>query len=143
MILLVENETNVANSEAMTLKKYFFKVITVNSGEEAIKTVNSKQKIDLILMSINLGGGIDGPHAAETILKNRDIPIVFLLSHSEREVIKTEGITSYGYFIKDSGETILIASINMALKLFDAKIKEREKESEISPEIRLNMTVFF
>ena len=58
VIILVEDEAIIAMSEAMTLEKYDYKVITVNSGEEAIKTVNSTQKIDLILMDVNLGKGI-------------------------------------------------------------------------------------
>jgi len=76
VILLVEDEAIVAMSEAMTLEKYGYKVITVNSGEEAIETVFKTQKIDLVLMDINLGEGIDGPHAAEAILENRDIPLM-------------------------------------------------------------------
>jgi PAS domain S-box-containing protein len=131
VILLVEDEAIVAMSEAMTLKKYDYEVITANRGEEAIKIVNSTQRIDLILMDINLGKGIDGPHTAEMILENRDIPIVFLSSHTEREVVeKTEGITSYGYIVKNSGETVLLTSIKMAFRLFEAKLKEKEKEEE-------------
>ena len=132
VILLVEDEAIVAMAEAMTLEKYDYKVITAITGEEAIEIVNSTQKIDIILMDINLGKGIDGPHAAEIMLKNRDILIVFLSSHTEREVVeKTEGITSYGYIVKDSGETVLLASIKMAFRLFEARKKEKEKEEAL------------
>jgi len=83
-------------------------------------------------MDINLGNGIDGTQAAEIILRNQDIPIVFVSSHSEREVVeKTEKITSYGYVVKNSSITVLDASIKMAFKLFDAKIRELGKEKEL------------
>jgi PAS domain S-box-containing protein len=50
-----------------------------------------------------------------------DIPVVFLSSHTEREVVeRTEGITSYGYIVKHSGEMVLIASIKMAFRLYAA-----------------------
>ncbi len=131
VILLVEDEAIVAMSEARTLEKYDYEVIIANNGEDALKIVNSAQRIDLILMDINLGKAIDGSHAAEIILENRDIPLVFLSSHTEREVVeKTEGITSYGYIVKNSGETVLIASIKMAFRLFEARLKEKEKEEE-------------
>ena len=39
--------------------------------------------IDLILMDINLGSGMDGTQAAEQILRTNDIPILFLSSHTE------------------------------------------------------------
>jgi PAS domain S-box-containing protein len=73
-------------------------------------------------MDINLGEGIDGTEAAERILRIRDIPVVFLSSHTEPEVVeKTEGITSYGYIVKNSGDTVLLTSIKMAFRLFEAK----------------------
>lgn len=41
-------------------------------------------------------------------------------------MLKTEGITSYGYIVKDSGETVLITSIKMALRLFEARMNEKK-----------------
>jgi CheY-like chemotaxis protein len=122
-ILLVEDEVIVAMGERFELEKKGYMVIVANSGEEAIKTVEKENAIDLILMDIDLGKGLDGSEAAREILKVKDIPIVFLSSHTEPEVVeKTERISSYGYVVKDlSPGTVLDASIKMALRLFDAK----------------------
>jgi PAS domain S-box-containing protein len=131
-ILLVEDEAIIALTEKMTLEKYGYRVITARTGEEAVATVEKTPAIDLILMDINLGTGIDGTEAAAIILRQRDIPVVFLSSHTEPEVVaKTEKITSYGYVVKDSSGTVLDASIKMAFKLFEAKIKEKEKEAAL------------
>lgn len=125
----MEDEALIAASEALTLEKYGYKTITVYTGEKAVQAVNETPDIDLILMDINLGNGMDGTKAAEIILGKYAIPVIFLSSHTEREIVeKTEGITSYGYIVKDSGETVLIASIKMAFRLFYAKQKEIEKE---------------
>ncbi|NVO02477.1 MAG: PAS domain S-box protein, partial [Bacteroidetes bacterium] len=76
---------------------------------------------DLILMDINLGPGIDGTVAAQEILKTKDIPILFLSSHTEKEIVElTEKITSYGYVVKNTGPVVLAVSIKMAFKLFEA-----------------------
>lgn len=129
MILLVEDEVILALSEKTTLENYGYRVITALSGEEAVDTVQARPDIDLVLMDINLGRGMDGTEAAVEILNLREIPLIFMSSHTEREVVeKTEGITSYGYVVKNSGKTVLAASIRMAFRLFDAKIKEKEKE---------------
>lgn len=49
-------------------------------------------------MDIDLGAGIDGTEAAKTILESRDIPIIFLTSHSEKEYVdRVKKITGYGY----------------------------------------------
>jgi PAS domain S-box-containing protein len=131
-ILLVEDEALIAMSEAMTLEGYGYQVITVHSGEAAVEAVEKSAEIDLVLMDINLGESMDGTQAAEIILKQRDLPVIFLSSHTERKVVeKTEGITSYGYIVKNSGETVLLASIKMAFRLFEAKVKEMEKETAL------------
>lgn len=131
-ILLVEDEALIAAVEQLILEKFGYNVLTAETGEIAVSIVNSKPGIDLILMDINLGSGIAGTKAAELILENHDLPLIFLSSHTEREIVeKTEGITSYGYIVKDSGETVLIASIKMAFRLFDALTKEREKEEAL------------
>ncbi|BFN38254.1 PAS domain S-box protein [Fidelibacter multiformis] len=131
-ILLVEDEMLIALHEQMILEDYGYSVLHVPTGEDAIEAVRNTPDIDLILMDINLGDGIDGTDAARQILSEQDIPLVFLSSHTEREVVeKTEGITSYGYIVKNSGETVLIAAIKMAFRLFDAKMREKEKEKRL------------
>jgi len=125
-ILLVEDEAIIALAEKKALELYGYEVLTASSGEKALTALGGTPKINLILMDINLGAGIDGTQTAEIILKDRDIPIIFLSSHSEREVVeKTEKITSYGYVVKNSSITVLDASIKMAFKLFDEKEKSK------------------
>lgn len=131
-ILLVEDDPMIAFAETAVLEKYNYEIINIDNGEQAIEILNRNSQIDLILMDINLGPGIDGTVAAQKILKDHDIPLIFLSSHTERSVVeKTEGITSYGYIVKNSGETVLIASIKMAFRLYDARKKEIEKENRL------------
>ncbi len=142
-ILIVEDEAVLAMSEKVSLENYAYNVITVNSGEKAVESVKLNPEINLILMDIDLGNGIDGTQAAEIILKNKDIPIVFLSSHTESEIVeKTEKITSYGYVVKSSSITVLDASIKMAFKLFEAKRLERIKHELLKvSEDRLSKTM--
>ncbi|AHC16669.1 PAS domain-containing protein [Salinispira pacifica] len=131
-LLLVEDDPIIAIAEKKALKTYGYNVITAGSGEKAVNAVNSDPEISLILMDIDLGSGIDGTEATARILTYHEIPIVFLSSHSEREIVeKTEHITSYGYVVKNSSITVLDASIKMAFKLFNAFVKEREKEAAL------------
>lgn len=131
-ILLVEDETIIAMQEKMVLEDFGYNVITVNSGESSIKLVDTNPDIDLILMDINLGSGIDGTQAAEKILSKHDLPLVFLSCYVDRETVeKTEGITSYGYIVKDSADTVLNASIKMAFRLFEARVRAKEREKAL------------
>ncbi|MDW7680266.1 MAG: response regulator, partial [bacterium] len=131
-ILLVEDETIIAMQEKMVLEDFGYNVITVNSGESSIELVDTNPDIDLILMDINLGSGIDGTQAAEKILSKHDLPLVFLSCYVDRETVeKTEGITSYGYIVKDSADTVFNASIKMAFRLFEARVRAKEREKAL------------
>jgi len=132
-ILLVEDEAIIAMMEKNELEKYGYHVHYVTSGERAVQTIlENEYPVDLILMDIDLGPGIDGTEAADQMLNHKDLPIVFLSSHTEPEMVqKTENITSYGYVVKNSGYVVLDTSIKMALKLFDAKAKQKKAEETI------------
>jgi PAS domain S-box-containing protein len=128
-ILLVEDEVITAMAEKMTIGQFGYQVLTVDSGEEAVRYAADNPQISLILMDIDLGGGMDGTEAARQILAFRTLPIVFLTSHSEKEMVeRVRGITRYGYVIKNSGDFVLQSSIEMAFELFRAH--ERLQESE-------------
>jgi len=126
-IIKQDNEIELAvlpESKKDPLERLGYYVIMANSAEKAVDLFKQHKEIDLVLMDIDLGSGLDGTQAAEIILRQRDIPIVFLSSHTEPDIVeKTEKITSYGYVVKNSTITVLDASIKMAFKLFDANSK--------------------
>jgi PAS domain S-box-containing protein len=131
-ILLVEDEALIALAEKKTIEGQGYAVRLAGSGEEAIRAVRDDPVIDLVLMDINLGAGIDGTEAAEAILGLRDLPVVFLSSHVEPEVVeKTERISSYGYVVKDLKGTVLAASIKMAFRLFEANQRLDEERDRL------------
>ncbi len=131
-ILLVDDEALIAMSEAIALRKHGYTVEIASSGEQVLRMVRTDENIAIILMDIDLGSGPDGTEIAESILAEKDLPIIFLSSHSESEIVqKTESISSYGYVIKNSGIHILIASIKMAWRLFEANLKIKRQNHEI------------
>lgn len=122
-LLLVEDEaiTSVVTTNMLKLNGY--EVVTVMSGTKAVEAVKADNSIDLVLMDIDLGYGMNGPEAARMILQLRNMPIVFLTSHSEREMVeKVKEITRYGYVIKNSGDFVLLSSIDMAFQLFETNV---------------------
>ena len=142
-ILLVEDEIILSRAESIIVEGFGYEVVAAHDGETAIDMASGDRKIDLILMDIDLGGAVDGPEAARRILEKRNVPIVFLTSHTESEYVdRVKEITRYGYVIKNSGDFVLRSSIEMAFELFEAKMKEKKindelKESEESLSITL------
>ncbi len=128
-VLLVEDQMLFARVQQMELESYNYKVSLAHSGEEAVIQAIEDVSIEVILMDIDLGAGIDGSEAARQILSQQEIPIVFYSNHTSKEIVeKTEEISSYGYVVKNSGITVLDASIKMALKLFKQKNAKEEKD---------------
>ncbi|AFG38216.1 PAS domain-containing protein [Spirochaeta africana] len=118
-ILLVEDEVILAQAQQSLLEKHGAVVLTACTGETAINTAADHPHIDLVLMDIQLGAGMDGTEAARQILAQRELPLIFVSSHTEPEVVeRTEQITSYGYVVKGSSSTVLLAAIRMAFRLF-------------------------
>ncbi|MGC9311778.1 MAG: PAS domain S-box protein [Sediminispirochaetaceae bacterium] len=134
-LLLVEDELLIALDEQALLQKHGFRVVTVHNAEKALQTVQNTD-IDLVLMDIDLGPGkMDGTKAAEAILAVKNLPIVFLTNHTEKEMVsKVKGLTRYGYVLKNAGEFVLVESISMAFELFDAheQLKAENQERKIA-----------
>lgn len=124
-ILLVEDEAILSFIKKLQLEKEGYKVLGALTGEKALDVFNSaKGTIDLVLMDIDLGSGMDGTETARRILELHEIPLIFLSSHSEKDFVERAAqVPNYGYVLKNSSFTALDASIQAALALF------REKQS--------------
>ncbi|HEX7571601.1 MAG TPA: PAS domain S-box protein, partial [Bacteroidota bacterium] len=133
-ILLVEDDAVVSMSESLVLKGAGYDVVPVLTAKKAIAAVKKEAPpLDLVLMDIDLGKGMDGADVARAILKIQDIPVIFLTSHTEREMVaRTGGITNYGYVLKNSGEDVLLASITMAFRLHNAHRALKDSEEKYS-----------
>lgn len=131
-LLLVEDDVIIGISQTHLLNSCGYSVLCVTTAKQAIKSVETDSEIDLVLMDIDLGEGMDGTEAAKIILDIRDIPLIFLSSHTDKETVeKTEKITSYGYVVKSVSSTVLKASIEMAFRLFEVKQKNSVIEEEL------------
>ncbi|MFW5689081.1 MAG: PAS domain S-box protein, partial [Spirochaetota bacterium] len=138
-ILLVEDDLVIALAHQRRLEHHGYTVLTAPSGDAAIETVLRGERVDLILMDIDLGPGIDGTEAAATILRSVRVPIVFLTSHAEQEMVeRVKGITRYGYVLKSSGEFVLLEAIGMALELFKAHEQLERSRDEYRAVVRLS-----
>lgn len=125
-LLLVEDEPLIAVNEAEQLTNMGYGVITAYSGEKALGRFQAgPEAVDLVVLDINLKPEMDGIETARRILAIRDLPVIFLSSHTEKGVVnKTEEVSSYGYVVKSSGVYVLEAAIKRAFAL-------REKEEEL------------
>ena len=89
--------------------------------EDTFHLVKSNS-IDLILMDIDLKDNLDGTELAELILKEHNLPILFLSSHSNSVIKdKAKKVSGYGFIPKSVDQQTLDTSIELALNLFAEK----------------------
>lgn len=130
-VLLVEDDHLVAFSLASFLKDKGFDVVSIYSGEECIDFLTHDKSVELVLMDIQLGSGIDGIETTERIMHFRDIPVVFLTAFCDENTVKRiNGNTGYGYVVKTSGNYVILSAINMAFRLYDSRKILRESEEK-------------
>jgi len=125
-ILIVEDESLVAESLKTILEDFGYKVpLYVSSGEDAIKKLE-KIKPDLILMDIVLEGKLDGIETAKLITKEYDLPVIYLTAHSDEKTIKRAKITEpFGYITKPVDERQLSIAVEIVLYKHEME-KERK-----------------
>ncbi|RME00213.1 MAG: PAS domain S-box protein, partial [Calditrichaeota bacterium] len=134
-ILIAEDERIIAKDIQESLIQGGFEVAgLVSTGEKAVEAA-IRLHPDLILMDIMLKGRMDGIHAAEAILKELDVPIIYLTAYADDNTVqRAKQTTPFGYLLKPFDYSDLHRSIEMALYKHkaDRKMKELERFFDIS-----------
>ncbi|MCC6275315.1 MAG: PAS domain S-box protein, partial [Leptospiraceae bacterium] len=132
-ILLVEDMPVIALKMEAILRDFGYDVLIARTGESALELFFSDNGIHLVLMDIDLGKGISGIETAIRILEKKEIPIIFLTSYADNEVVeKVRGVTRYGYLLKESGDSVLRSTIEMALDLFESRLALERSQSTLT-----------
>lgn len=128
-ILVVEDERIVALDITNTLRRLGYHVAeSVPSGEAAVEAAR-KTEPDLVLMDIRLAGHMDGVSAAETIVSEKDAPVIFLTAHSDNDTLRrVQASRPYGYLLKPFRAEDLRCAIEVSLHSHAADKRLREQE---------------
>ncbi len=115
-IMIVEDDDVLSALMKAYLQKLNYEIAgNATSGEQAVEMAK-EQNPDLILMDIAMPGKFDGLEAAEIIIDNQNIPIIFLTAFSGKEFIEQAArLTPYGYLVKPVKRDQLKAAIDIAL----------------------------
>jgi len=126
-VLIVEDDSIIANRIMDILAAEGYDPINIDSGEEAVQYIREKTNLVLILMDIRLKGALDGVDAAEKIREVCDIPLIYLTAYSDENLIqRAKRTNSFGYLIKPIRGRELMAAIEMAL--YKYKLDQQQKK---------------
>ena len=116
-ILIVDDDTNIAELISLYLTKECFETRMVEDGEEAIKAFEEFQP-NLILLDLMLPG-IDGYEVCRTVRKTSSVPIIMLSAKGEifDKVLGLE-LGADDYMIKPFDSKELVARVKAVLRRF-------------------------
>src|SRR5215510_7481904 len=130
-ILIVEDNRTLARDIEQRLERIGFAIAGVTGlGEEAI-LLAERERPDLVLMDIRLGGPMDGITAAEHI-RTLGIPSVFLTVFADEATLRAASVTeAFGYIVKPAQDRELRIVIEMALYKHAAEQERRRLEEQL------------
>lgn len=136
-ILIVEDGALIAARLGLMLEDLKYPSPTiVSSGEEALSHV-AKQRPDLILMDIGLGGQMDGIEAAEKIWIQYEVPAIFLTGRADNRTLQRARLAEpLGFLLKPFQRANLHSTIVIADHRRQLEMRQREGQARfrIDPE---------
>ena len=120
-ILIVDDDEMMLQMAEYILKQNTpYKILRANSGMQCLKTLQSGEHVDLILLDIQMPG-MDGIKTMELLKKHDDwrfIPVMFLTASSDREtVLKAGQLGAIGYIKKPFEPKDLVQRVIVTIEL--------------------------
>jgi len=121
-ILVVEDESEVAETLKMMLKKFGYNVVACENGAEGAIQKAGDLHPDIVLMDIELSGKMDGVQAADIIRKKYHIPVIYITAICDAKTLERVGASvPYGYILKPFTENELHTVIEISLDTLSKK----------------------
>jgi len=130
-ILIVEDNRIVAEDIKQTLEILGYEIVGIaTSGKKAMEMVKHT-RVDMALMDINLGKGVNGIKVAQHFKEKYQIPVVYLTAHADKKIIglakKTE---PFGYLVKPFNKHELQSTLEVALYKYKSDLKVKKSEQK-------------
>ena len=141
-ILIVDDDSNIAELISLYLAKECFDTQIVGDGESALRAVRSYQP-DLILLDLMLPG-IDGYQVCREVRASSNVPIIMLSAKGEvfDKVLGLE-LGADDYMEKPFDSKELVARVKAVLRRYKPQAQEVQESNDKVvryPDLEINMT---
>ncbi|NQZ76677.1 MAG: response regulator [Ekhidna sp.] len=128
-ILVVEDDLEIAESLSDMLELLEHEVAGIAESFDKAFEILEKQKVDLVLLDIQLKGSKSGLDVAEKI--GDQLPYIFTTAFADEQTVKKASeLGPYGYIVKPYGMKDINPAIEVALKNFDNAKKINSDQGE-------------
>jgi DNA-binding NarL/FixJ family response regulator len=123
-ILIVEDEPLIAAEVEACLSQADYQVCGKAYDRATAKAMLRSQQPDVVILDINLEGGLEGIELAAQIHRDNHIPFLFLTSYASPDVLDAAKVTEpAGFIVKPFTEKGLLASLEVAIYNFAQRRK--------------------
>lgn len=117
-VLLVDDHPVVRTGLRMLLTTAGIEVVAEGAnGEDAVRLA-SEYDVDVVLMDLQMGAGMDGVAATEQVLAATDAPRVLILTtyDTDRDILRAVEAGASGYLLKDAPPDDLVDAVHRAAR---------------------------
>ncbi|MBW2690870.1 MAG: sigma-54-dependent Fis family transcriptional regulator, partial [Deltaproteobacteria bacterium] len=115
-ILIIDDESGIRDALAGVLEDENFNPVSASSAEEGMQLIE-EENIDLILLDIWLGEGMDGLTALSAIREQHNIPVIMISGHGTIETaVQAVQSGAYDFIEKPLSYDKIILSVSNGLR---------------------------
>ncbi|MEO9806223.1 MAG: LytTR family transcriptional regulator DNA-binding domain-containing protein [Reichenbachiella sp.] len=131
-ILIVEDETLLAQDIAIRLSKHYEIKGIADSVVAAMKYLEAQDKPDVVMLDIVLKGKQDGIDLAEIINERFQIPFIFLTSHADLSLVeRAKKVRPHAYILKPFNEREIFIAIELALSNYTNQLTQEDGQIHV------------
>lgn len=124
-ILIIDDETSIQEALSGVLEDEGFSSLTTSSAEQGLELLE-EENIDLVLLDIWLGEGMDGMTALEKIKEQSDIPVIMISGHGTIETaVQATHNGAYDFIEKPLSYDKIILSVSNGLRFAQLESENR------------------
>ncbi|HBT97823.1 MAG TPA: Fis family transcriptional regulator [Desulfobulbaceae bacterium] len=136
-ILIIDDEASIRDTLAGVLEDEGLTAVTATSAEEGL-AILAEQKIDLILLDIWLGAGVDGLTVLDEIRARWPLPVIMISGHGTIETaVQATRKGAFDFIEKPLSYDKLILSISNGLRFAQLEQENRLLRETVPPPVEL------
>ena len=138
-IVVVEDDTNIADLLDMYLRQAGYRVIQATTGEAGLAAID-RERPRMAILDVGLPGSMDGLELCRAIRNRSDVPVLFLTAR-DGEIDRVLGLEmgADDYVTKPFSGRELVARVKAILRRAEAPTKEVRPESLVAGEVAVDI----
>lgn len=138
-IVVVEDDTNIADLLDMYLRQAGFRVIQATTGEAGLAAID-RERPKMAILDVGLPGNLDGLDVCRAIRSRSDIPVLFLTAR-DSEIDRVLGLEmgADDYVTKPFSPRELVARVKAILRRLEPSTKETRPETLIAGSVEVDV----